>query len=69
MIHIQAKRYQLTLWLASDRSGAALRQEFNDRNEAETAFRQHRAGQTYRAGILYEWSGVHQDWTLLSHYP
>jgi len=69
MIHIHTKRYQLSLWLTGDRSGLALRSEFDSREEAEHAFKQGQAEGRYLTGILYEWDKRNQEWTLFSQYP
>lgn len=69
MIHTLQKQFQLVLWENEDRSGEALRLDFDTVDEARAAFEaQHLAG-TYRAGILMEWHKVSGASALLDIYP
>ena len=69
MIQSLAKRFQVTLWLSENRTGLAPHQEFDNREEAEQAFEEARAGGQFRAGILYQWDKRAKEWTLLRQYP
>lgn len=69
MIHSQAKLFQLTLWLTGDRQGTAPHREFVNREDAERAFEEARAGGQFAVGILYLWDKHAQEWTLLRQFP